>query len=77
MPNKLKHKLQPQPRVCEENKEKEFEEKNDCPLKYFAVNRSTLVGCRRTVILPIKLNFTTRIIHNIMLLSLYYIVTFV
>ena len=33
-------------RVCEENK---LEEKNDCPLKYFAVKRSTLEACRRTV----------------------------
>ena len=32
--NKLNHKPQG---VCKENKEKELEEKNDSPLKYFAV----------------------------------------
>ena len=43
-PNKLNHKPQAHARVCEEN-----QEKNDCLLKYFAVKRSTLEACRRTV----------------------------
>ena len=34
IPNKLNHKPQG---VCKENKEKELEEKNNSPLKYFAV----------------------------------------
>ena len=37
MPNKLNHKPQAMQGVCKENKEKQLEEKNDCPLKYFAV----------------------------------------
>ena len=45
-PNKLNHKLQG---VCKENKEKELEEKNDSPLKYFAVKGLTLEACRRTI----------------------------
>ena len=44
-PNKLKHKPQG---VCEENKN-ELEEKNDSPLKYFAVEGSNLEACRTTV----------------------------
>ena len=50
IPNKLIHKPQAHswgPRVCEEKKEK-----NNCQLKYFAVKRSTLEGCRRTVTRP-------------------------
>ena len=45
IPNKLNHKLQG---VCEENKEKELEEKNS-PLKYFVVEGLILEACRRTV----------------------------
>ena len=45
-PNKLNHKPQG---VCEENKEKELEEKNDSLLKYFAVEGSNLEACTRTV----------------------------
>ena len=44
--NKLNRKLQG---VCEENKEKELEEKNNSPLKYFVVEGLTLEACRRTV----------------------------
>ena len=67
IPNKLNHKLQ---RVCEENKEKELEEKNDSPLKYFVVEGSTLEACRRTVTQPIAMIFATRILHNIKVLVL-------
>ena len=35
--NKLNHKPQAHAKVCKENKEKVLEEKNECPLKYFAV----------------------------------------
>ena len=47
IPNKLNRKPQG---MREENKEKELEEKNDSPLKYFAVEGSTLEACRRTVL---------------------------
>ena len=57
-------------RVCKEH-ELELElEKNDWRLKYLEVKRSTLKGCRRTVTLPIKPNFTTRIVHNLNILVL-------
>ena len=39
-------------------------------LKYFEVKGSTLKGCRRTVTLPIELNFTTWIVHNTKVLVL-------
>ena len=65
--NKLNHKPQDHTRVCEENKEKELEEKNDCPLKYFAVKGSTIYmeGCKRTELPPIHLEIATKIVHNI------------
>ena len=50
-------------RVVEENKE--LEEKSNCPLKYFAVNRSTLEACRRTVTQQFWMKLATRIIHSI------------
>ena len=59
IPNKLNHKPQG---VCEENKEKELEEKNNSPLKYFAVEGLTLEACRRTVPRPIHTKLTTRIV---------------
>ena len=65
IPNKLNHKPQG---VCEENKEKELEEKNDSLLKCFAIKGSTLEACRRTVLQPIQAKLTTRIIQNIKVL---------
>ena len=62
-PNKLSHKLQAHARVCKENKENK--EKNDCQLKYFAVNRSIMEACRRTVMLPIEAKFNMKILHSI------------
>ena len=55
--NKLNHKPQAHARVYKENKEK-----NDCQVKYFAVKRLILEGCRRMMTLPIELNFITRIV---------------
>ena len=52
-------------RVCEENKQK-----SDCQLKYFAAKGSILEACRKTVVLPIDLNFTTQIRQNIKVLVL-------
>ena len=60
MLNKLNHKPQAYARVCKENKEK-----SDCQLKHFAVKGSILEACRRTVTLPIEVNFTTKILHSI------------
>ena len=54
--------------VCKENKE--LEEKNHCQLKYFTVKGSIMEACRRTVTLPIDLNFTTQILQNIKVLVL-------
>ena len=66
IPNKLNHKPQVYAiGVCEEN-----EEKNDCQLKYFAVKRSTLEACRRTVTQRIAMIFVTRILHSIKVLVL-------
>ena len=53
--------------VCDENEENL---KNDCWLKYFAVKRSTLEACRRTVTQRIAMIFTTRILHSIKVLVL-------
>ena len=64
-PNKLNHKPQG---VCEENKENELEEKNDSPLKYFAVEGSNLEACRTTVPRPIQAKLTTRIVQSIKVL---------
>ena len=61
IPNKLNHKAQG---VCEENKEKELEEKNDSPLKYFAVEGSNFEACRRTVPRLIHSKLTTRIVQH-------------
>ena len=66
IPNKLNHKPQAHARVCDENEEK----KNDCQLKYFAVKRSTLEACRRTVTQRIAMIFATRILHSIKVLVL-------
>ena len=66
--NKLKHKPQAHARECEENKEKELEEKNDCPLKHFEVKGSIMEGCRRTETPPIHLKIATEIIHSIKVL---------
>ena len=51
--------------MCEENKEK-----NDCQLKYFAVNGLILEACRRTVTQPFVMIFATRILHSIKVLVL-------
>ena len=56
------------PGVCEENKKNYVEEKNKCPLKFFAVEGSTLEGCIRTEMPPIQLELDTRIVHNIKVL---------
>ena len=53
--------------VCEENEENK---KNDCRLKHFAVKRSTLEACRRTVTQRIAMIFATRILHSIKVLVL-------
>ena len=63
--NKLNHKSQG---VCEENKEKELEEKINCPSKYFAVKGSTTEGCRRTETPLIDLKIATEIVYNIKVL---------
>ena len=71
IPNKLNHKPQAHARVCDENEEEEDEKKkNDCRLKYFAVKRSTLEACRRTVTQRIAMIFATRILHSIKVLVL-------
>ena len=64
-PNKLNHKTQG---MCKENKEKELEEKNDSPLKYFAVEGSNLEACTRTVLRQIQAKLTTWIIQSIKVL---------
>ena len=71
IPNKLNHKPQAHARVCDENQEEEEEKKiNDCRLKYFAVKRSTLEACRRTVTQRIAMIFATLILHSIKVLVL-------
>ena len=55
-------------RVCEEN-QLELENKL-LHVKIFVMKGSTLKGCRRTVTLPIKLNFMTRIFHSVKVLVL-------
>ena len=71
IPNKLNHKPQAHARVCDENQEEEEEKKiNDCRLKYFAVKRSTLEACTRTVTQRIAMIFATRILHSIKVLVL-------
>ena len=65
IPNKLNHKPQG---ICEENKEKELEEDNYSPLKYFAVDGSNLEACRKTVPRPIHVKLTSRIIQHIKVL---------
>ena len=67
IPNKLATNRKPMLGVCDENEE---EKKNDCRLKYFAVKRSTLEACRRTVTQRIAMIFTTRILHSIKVLVL-------
>ena len=44
---------------------KKIKKKNDRQLKYFAVKRSTLEGCRRTVTQPFRMKLATRIVYNI------------
>ena len=68
IPNKLNHKPQAHARVCDENEENK--EKNDCRLKYFAVKRSTLEACRRTMTQRIAMIFATRILYSIKVLVL-------
>ena len=67
IPNKLNHKPQAHARVCEKNI---LEEKNDLPLKYFAVKGSTMEGCRRTETPLIHLKIAIKILHNIKVLVL-------
>ena len=68
IPNKLNHKPQAHARVCDENQEEK--KINDCRLKYFAVKRSTLEACTRTVTQRIAMIFATRILHSIKVLVL-------
>ena len=70
IPNKLNHKPQAHARVCDENEEEDEKKKNDCRLKYFAVKRSTLEACRRTVTQRIAMIFATQILHSIKVLVL-------
>ena len=63
IPNKLSTNRKPihgDQRVCKENKEK-----NDCQLKYLAVKRSNMEGCRRTVTRLFRMKLATRIVYNI------------
>ena len=69
IPNKLATNRKPMLGVCDENEE-ENKIKNDCRLKYFAVKRSTLEACRRTVTQRIAMIFATRILHSIKVLVL-------
>ena len=68
IPNKLNHKPQAHARVCDENEEKN--KKKRLPVKNFAVKRSTLEACRRTVTQRIAMIFATRILHSIKVLVL-------
>ena len=69
IPNKLATNRKPMLGVCDENEEEE-KKINDCRLKYFAVKRSTLEACRRTVTQRIAMIFATRILHSIKVLVL-------
>ena len=69
IPNKLATNHKPMLGVCDENEEEE-KKINDCRLKYFAVKRSTLEACRRTVTQRIAMIFATRILHSIKVLVL-------
>ena len=69
IPNKLATNRKPMLGVCDENEEEE-KKINDCQLKYFAVKRSTLEACRRTVTQRIAMIFATRILHSIKVLVL-------
>ena len=55
IPYKLNHKSQAHARVCKEIKK-------GLPVK---VKGSILEACRRTVVLPIEANFTTKTLHSI------------
>ena len=66
IPNKLNHKPQAHARVCDGNEE----EKKRLPVKNFAVKRSTLEACTRTVTQRIAMIFATRILHSIKVLVL-------
>ena len=46
-------------------KQNYVEEKNDYPLKYFAVEGLTLECCRRTMTPQIQANLSKTIVHNI------------
>ena len=70
IPNKLATNRKPMLGVCDENEEEEEKKINDCRLKYFAVKRSTLEACRRTVTQRIAMIFATRILHSIKVLVL-------
>ena len=69
IPNKLATNRKPMLGVCDENEEEE-KKINDFRLKYFAVKRSTLEACRRTVTQRIAMIFATRILHSIKVLVL-------
>ena len=66
IPNKLNHKPQG---VCEENK-KSIRRKKRLPVKNFAVKRSTLEACRRTLTQRIAMILATQILHTIKVLVL-------
>ena len=68
IPNKLATNRKLMLGVCDENEEEK--NINDCRLKYFAVKRSTLEACRRTVTQRIPMIFATRILHSIKVLVL-------
>ena len=69
IPNKLNHKLQAHARGVQRKQRRKLK-KYDCQLKYFAVKRSTLEACRRTVTQRIAMIFATRILHSIKVLVL-------
>ena len=71
MPNKLNHKPQAMQGVCEENEEKELEEKNYCLLKYFTAKGTSLEGHRRTATIRIHLIFVTMTLYTIKVIVLY------
>ena len=66
--NKLNHKPQAHARGVRRKRRKFL--KNDSRLKYFAVKRSTLEACRRTVTQRIAIIFATQILHGIKVLVL-------
>ena len=50
---------------------KKIKEKNEILLKYFVIKESTLEACRRIVMLPIEVKFTTKILNSIKVIVQY------